>query len=268
MMKIEKIKSCLKCALCNKLLDDPIILPCGELICSIHTNDVIYENEDELVIKDSISDVSQSKFKCLLCESEHVQPQGGFQHVKAIQNILRLKTNNINCTKFTECKNIIGELQEQVCLGENVIKDAEFFIHEYFGAIKKQVNLQRETLKNSIDIYYETIIEKVESSENDCYKISKDIENESDKLNVSKKELEEIIRELDSYEINDIVYEAIIKKATNLKSEFLSMVEQLKNDILGKRSYEFKPITMRVEDIFGIFEIVRVSCFLIIFINI
>lgn len=255
MLKVEKIKSYLNCVICFELLNEPVSLPCGEMICSKHIDE--YSSKEFIEFQDP--DNYQITFECCKCESVHNIPEEGFYRVKALEKILELEVEKIKSTKFSDCKIIIDELQEQVELGENILSDAELFIFEYFGKIKKEVSLQRETLKNNIDNYYELILEKVESSELDCYKIAENTETVSTQLNYTRNELKQLTEELDSFNIDDTVYQSIENKAINLKPKFLSLTETLKNNLLGNILYKFNPKEMNVEDMFGSFEIVRLD---------
>ena len=43
MLKIDKINSLFNYQLCQSLVKDPVVLPCGETVCKIHTKEINHE---------------------------------------------------------------------------------------------------------------------------------------------------------------------------------------------------------------------------------
>ena len=54
---------------------------------------------------------------------------------------------------------------------ESLKNDPETFLYNYFAMIINEVDLRRETLKQDIDNYSDSIIEEIERTRADCYKI-------------------------------------------------------------------------------------------------
>ncbi len=59
MFKIDKVKIQFDCSLCNKLLVDPVTIPCGYSKCKKHL-------PDEVLVEGS--NISEKSFKCGICQ--------------------------------------------------------------------------------------------------------------------------------------------------------------------------------------------------------
>ncbi len=77
MFQLEKINGIFSCKLCQGVLVDPIILPCGETVCKAHRDQIC-------------------KGKCIFCLEVHKAPQCGFPPNKIVKNLLEKRVNNIN----------------------------------------------------------------------------------------------------------------------------------------------------------------------------
>ena len=76
MLKVDKLKSLFNCKFCSKLLDDPVILPCGTTVCKIHSEEV-------------------SKTESKLCSEMHSIPPKGFIANEVIQDMLKIQLNTL-----------------------------------------------------------------------------------------------------------------------------------------------------------------------------
>jgi len=81
MLNVNKIISDVDCDLCNKLLVDPIVLPCGNTICKTHFNDLINKSKDKI------------NFKCCTCQNDHLILKSRFVNHLRLQNLLKLELN-------------------------------------------------------------------------------------------------------------------------------------------------------------------------------
>ena len=55
MFQLEKIDSLFNCEICQNVLEDPVILPCGHLFCQKHTEEI-------------------NKTECMFCSEKHKAP--------------------------------------------------------------------------------------------------------------------------------------------------------------------------------------------------
>ena len=112
MSQIDAFNDTFKCNLCNKVLQSPIILPCGETIC-----------EKDL----KILYINAKVFQCFLCDEEHQQPKKGFPSNRNLQTQLDLQVNKIdlskNHPKYDECKKIFREIEENTKETDLILRD-------------------------------------------------------------------------------------------------------------------------------------------------
>ncbi len=100
MMKIEEFHELFNCSLCKKLLENPIILPCGESLCKKDLNELLKPGDDKL--------------KCPFCQKEHMQPYEGFPNDKRMQKMIDLKVNQLDFGPiYNNCKKALKGLTEQ-----------------------------------------------------------------------------------------------------------------------------------------------------------
>jgi len=97
MFDLEKINALFNCKLCHGVLEDPVILPCGETVCKVHTEEI-------------------SKGKCMFCSDIHKAPQHGFASNKFAKSQLDLKVNeiNLNFSQFKDYNKIIQDLNKNL----------------------------------------------------------------------------------------------------------------------------------------------------------
>jgi len=134
MFQFEKINDLFNCKICKDVLVDPILLPCGETVCKAHVDEII-------------------KGKCMLCTGVHTVPKEGFPENRIVKNLLENRFNkiNLNFSQFDEYITIIQDLNKNMKEIEAIRNDPENYISEYFGELKRQVDLRRETLTLKIE---------------------------------------------------------------------------------------------------------------------
>jgi len=160
MFQLEKLKGLFNCKICQSVLLDPIILPCGETVCKAHTDEII-------------------KGECMLCSEMHTSPQNGFPSNKIVKNQLDLEVNKIslNFSQFNDYNKIIQDLNRNLNKNlkeiEEIRKDPENYISEYFGELTRQVDLRREIVIEDIHKYSDELIQKIEKLKKDCVAKSK-----------------------------------------------------------------------------------------------
>lgn len=253
MLKVEKVQSFLNCSICTERLEKPIFLPCGQIICNKHLDEMEEKSSQENLPYNS----AKKRIQCFFCSSEHYEH---FQVALSIQKMLEMNFDQIHSTKFKVCKSSVNELKEELIISENVLNDPENFIYEYFASIKNQVNVQREVGKERIDFYCEKVLEEITVAEDTCKEIAQEhLETLSTELNELKAELNHLMEEFDSNEISEAKYEDIVKKTLILKPKFSSLAERLDKNIFNGKSYEFNAADLKIKDIFGKFIVCRVS---------
>jgi len=236
MFQLEKINDLFNCKVCKGVLVDPIILPCGETVCKMHTDEII-------------------KGECMSCSEIHKAPQNGFPSNKFAKNQLDLKVNKIslNFSQFKKYSQIIQDLNENLNETETIQKDPDNYIFEYFGELKRQVDLRRETLIEDINTYSDELIQKIEKLKQECVAKSKEATTITQDLEEIKAKMNELNSMFNSLEIDDInLKEIITKKKSKELSELMEPVlKQYKFELQGKKYYKLLTNEFKLEYVFG-----------------
>ncbi len=97
MFQLEKINDLFNCKICEDILVNPILLPCGETVCKPHTDEI-------------------SKGKCVFCSGTHIAPKEGFPENRIVKHQLDLEINkiNLNFSQFKDYKRIIQDLNKKL----------------------------------------------------------------------------------------------------------------------------------------------------------
>lgn len=237
MYKIEQVKTLFNCDQCNKLLVDPITIPCGNTICKKHL-DSLLEN-----IKNG-----EISFKCHLCNDMHVVQSKGFVVNKRIQNALDIKFNTLTLNPiYNDCKNTIDKTREIAAEIEPICNDPESYFFEYFEDIKRQVDLRREALKLKIDEYSDEVIKSADEYKSECIKISKTVSELNKDIHELKNKLDKLVERFDTFDIDE-------KKFSDVKKETIIVRDQLykyKEQLFSNKAYSFVFNDQPIGDIFG-----------------
>ena len=82
----------------------------------------------------------------------------------------------VSSSAHNECKDIIKEAKESLAQIETLEKNAEGYIREHFGNIKRQVEIRKEMLKAEIDGYSGGLIRSLDRAKDELIKQSKVLE--------------------------------------------------------------------------------------------
>jgi len=184
---MPKRKSNWTCSYCSKILKDPIILPCGDSICSEHMTE-----------KDV---VKQNKIKCADCEENFPIKDNEFKSIKTLKQLIvdksYLSEEEINLKKNLEesIRKFFGFYDEFILNKSKVDMD----VFNYFQELRFQIDEHRERLKAKIDDVALEMIEQTKKCEAEYLKEVK--ENlllssfvESKSLDKELEEIEELFR--------------------------------------------------------------------------
>ena len=241
MFKIDKVNSSFDCDLCNKLLVDPIVLPCGNCICKPHLNELLTNITKE-----------KNTFICCICQDEHQIPKNGFMIHQKLQNLIKLELNLLEPSPlYEECKKEIEGAKEKVVTIEQLKKDPESYLYEYFEDIKRQVDIRREDLKFKIDTYSDEIIKSIDNTRVNLVKLSKKVNFMNTNLEKSERELNMLMEQFDTLKFSDKKFEEIRSKATVLNKEFCNIITEYQDSLVENKNYSFEFKELQIEDIFG-----------------
>ena len=131
-------KSELTCNICKLLVNKPVTLPCSDVICDEHLSDDSAKN---------------GLIKCMKCDKDFNVPRRGFPSNKRVTNLLAKERHLSNEEKsikhaIQELIQKLEQLQYDVRLKENNMELTSF---DHFTEIRRQIDIQREELKNKID---------------------------------------------------------------------------------------------------------------------
>jgi DNA repair ATPase RecN len=196
-------------------------------------------------------------FLCKLCGDKHSIPENGFAINKRIQDGLNIKFNTLKLNPvYEECKKEINEAKDKIQKIENLEKDPENCIFEYFGELKRQVDLRREELKLKLDNCSDEIIQSIESTEENCINLSKESKRLSREIEESNEELTKLIDIFDTFEIDEKKFEDIRQSLIVLGGLTRKLSEYKDSMIRGKEhTFEFKEID--IKGLFGCFKEVK-----------
>ncbi len=241
MFKFDKVKSSFDCDLCNKLLVDPVVMPCGNFICKAHIDKLLTNASNE-----------KKTLLCGICQDEHFIPKNGFVVNNRLQNLLELELFDLKASPvFSECKKEIEDAKDNLAKIKFLQKNSENYLYDYFEDIKRQVDIRREDLKFKIDKYLDDIIKSVENTQANYIKLSKEVNQISSRIERSKKELNDMTVVFDTMEFNDEKFEEIKSSVEDVNQEFRLILDEYQDSLVGNEKYTFQFNELPIEDIFG-----------------
>lgn len=237
MMKIEEFHDLFNCQLCKKLLENPVILPCGETLCKKDLGEFI---------------TSEDRLRCPFCTKEHLQTSEGFPMDRRIQKMIDLKVNQLDFGPvYNNCKKALKGLTEQFNELDLLKQDLNDFILGFYVDLKKEVDLRKDDLKMKIDQYADQIIENILNTEKECLSNKRRIEDSNKELVTTRRELDMLILEFDSFEINDKKFNAILYKADQLKPRLTEKIAECKKFLCSNKAFKFEFNMLNIQEIFG-----------------
>lgn len=245
LLKVEMVQSMFSCELCFNTFVSPITMPCGVTICQTHLNEFL-------------------KQKCIFCKEHHARHMDNFQVNKSLQKMIDLQLNTLKLSpSFEECKKSIAKLNETIDEIDLIYNDTQHFVFEYFEEIKRQVDLRKEKITESINIYSDNIIQEVVRLQD---KLKSEPINRSEifsEIESTKVLAEGLINRVDTFEINDKVFDVTKHSIDTLQPIVEEYLERIKSLLVGYQVYEFKYEEFLVDEVFGIFSVI-ISYFLFI----
>jgi hypothetical protein len=239
MYKVEKLKSFLDCEQCKKLLVDPVFMACGKFICKLHLDKLLTHKE-------------KNTFICEICQGEHFIPKDGFVVPNRLQDLLDIELNKFAPSPmFEECRKEIENAKESLVEIGLLEKNAENYIYEYFEDVKRLVDIRREDLKFKIDTYSDQIIKSVEMDQMNLIKLSKEANQLTINIEISRKDLNELIAQFDTLEFNDKKFEDIKTSAAVVDQKLHKILAEYQDSLVSNKKYTFDFKELPIEDIFG-----------------
>lgn len=150
---MNKLISALQCKWCFSELTSPVILPCGNTICSKHTQELVEE-----------------KCKCLICGVSHYIEEGKqFPENKMAIELLEAKINKLNFgPEYQDAVQAVNELENKFKEFSHAVSNPADYLSGYFNEYKLQVDLKREQLIQTIDQVCDQMIDQIKKIHNEC----------------------------------------------------------------------------------------------------
>lgn len=210
----------LKCVKCNKLFESlPITLvPCGWVVCSHH--------------------LDSDPVKCFICQNEHYLSKASCIPTKNIE---------IKYLKF-KLENSLKSLNKDLENFKLIQEDPRNYIHEFFDNVINKIDLQRETIKKSIDDYFGQMIDEIILEKNECQ------QNVAENLEIDQVEndLKDLAKELNK-ENTLLELNRVVQSGSLIVESFKKDLNSAINQLVDHKRYELTPVKSGLDfrDLYG-----------------
>lgn len=122
--------------------------------------------------------------------------------------------------------------------------------------IKRQVDLRREDIKVKVD--NDKLIQNIDMTRSHCMKLAKQVYQLTTDIEDSKKELDDLLIQFDTFDISENKFEDIQNRADTLKEIFNKMFMDYKGSLMENKNYVFSfDPKVPTEKFFGSFNVTR-----------
>lgn len=212
------LEKSIKCRSCQKIIFEPVFLPCGHSICKQHVNEAVGENEKQI--------------KCDICAESFDIPSKGFAPNRALEGLMEVDIDELDLgeeynSAFKKCAKF-EDLLEQF---KKVKNHPETRIHEVLNDLRNKVDLRREVLKHQIDKEAMEMIEKIDEYEKECKASIKSDSSLDNKIKAWENDLEHSQLFLKTLKRNtdkwNEISNRILSHLKDLQSDFMKLNENL-----------------------------------------
>lgn len=150
----------LSCPRCKKILDEPVVLPCGHTVCKRH-------ERDEIESPNSKDCKTTKKLTCDVCRIGHTIPtNGGFTANILVRSLLERNLAALNLgAEYHAAQTSFGEFKRMMTSLRQILTDPELEVNRVIGELKNQIDLRREEAKQKIDDEALTLIGELDDYE-------------------------------------------------------------------------------------------------------
>ena len=198
----EDVLEILVCPKCDRKYDEPLMLPCGETICSSCCGN-------------AQTKPSNGHIQCPFCNESHEIPQSGFAHNKLISKLLQLNSKDVyRGGYFEKLKGNLGKIDDYLSQIGKETKDPIDFIRNHCNKIVGQVEEARDRVVVEVNRISLDIIQNIRRYEEECVR----------KLEENQKLPQDIVelrtRTYNSYEL----FNSLLKKANIDEADVIEAV--------------------------------------------
>lgn len=225
---MDKIKESLTCKICNRILNEPVFLPCHKTLCRLHINSEYDSNTNKFI------------YKCFFCNEEHIIPDLGFETNEMAHNFIKSLSHLSDNEKQTKLSIETKLAESSSLLDEFARKEPELKLlnFEHFSNMRAEIDAKRDKLKLEIDALADRMINQTELYEYKCKEKLKDIK--IDQSSINKDFLKKIETDLEEEFKKPVLEMELIE---NMSKD----LSQKSNELQDKLN-EFNDIKSRIKD--------------------
>lgn len=174
-----------RCEICKKFLNEPVLLPCGEVCCK------------DCATK--FDKFGNNCYLCYFCQQEHQVPKSGFQTNKKIKNLVE----SLKESHFKILSDSIKQKEQELTSGIGVEK-----IKNHCSLLRYDVELKTKFATDQVNQIHDFLIDKINEYEKKAikeYENKEDYKQEIDRLDFTIEDfLEKFHFDLNSKSLNEI----------------------------------------------------------------
>ena len=236
MSGLSDIGGILTCNLCECFFESAIILPCFETMCLKHVEE----------LKSGYGGLNE-EIKCHFCGEQHQIPRNGFANNKQVTGMIQLEYHKIELSKSSLANDLCKKIDEIIAKYENLNKEPENYIQDYFQELINQIDLRREEIKLDIDEWHEERLEEIQKYKTECLeKLNKEVPLNNDQIIKEFKGKSQSWKE--KLKISEIIkkefsHEKIEKDLRSDIATIKQKIAEYKENLLRGNTYEFEDTT-------------------------
>jgi hypothetical protein len=246
---MSEIQDLLNCVMCREIFaDTPIILPCcNKTVCEHHI-----EKQEK-----NANSLKRKLFTCVLCETSHdMENCKKFATNETIEKLLKIQIDKFANFGdiYVRTNNQLNSLERHFFKVNNLISDPKNFIYEKISALKRDVDLRREKLKEEIDKICDEMIQKLDKYQQECYENIQSLkleENTSNTLSEVQRNLDEWTKDNKKLLIvsNDSKRKEIQTKVKELDINLFARYETIKEELMMNKVWFYMENKTIVNDL-------------------
>jgi hypothetical protein len=216
---MDVIEDCLKCTECKFLLEQPVLLPCGDFICQKHVK------------------LDSKEHYCSVCDRQVALPDEGLPISKALVKIINSRIKNANFhIEYGDALWSFRKLQNALEEFTHVRSDPFYYINTSLDQLQNHTDLLREEFTSRINEKADEIIETVSKYRQECAQnmgdYSAKIKELDNGVNQMRLEMDAWQRVLTNFNANDVELKKITEKCLTDCAALESKLNEFKTQSL------------------------------------